>query len=117
MPNALINFRREAFQNQNGRCFYCGSLMWTKDVKGFARSHGISEIEAARFQCTAEHLTARCDGGRTSRDNIVAACRFCNIKRHRRKNPLAPDIYRAYIKKRYKKGKWHPKKLRNAVSM
>jgi len=117
MPNPIINFRLDAFHNQNGRCFYCGSLMWTKDVKGFAKSNGISEAAAARFQCTAEHLKARCDGGRTNRKNIVAACRFCNNNRHRRKSPPEPNIYKADINKKVKKGKWHPKEFRHILSV
>ena len=116
MPKPIVNFRLDAFHNQKGRCFYCASLMWTKDAKCFAKSNSISEAAAARFQCTAEHLRARCDGGRTDRENIVAACRFCNSNRHQRNSPPAPDKYRAYIKKRLKKGKWHPKEFQHIVS-
>lgn len=32
--------------------------------------------------CTADHLIIRSDGGRTTEDNIVAACRECNNRRH-----------------------------------
>jgi 5-methylcytosine-specific restriction endonuclease McrA len=41
--------------------------------------------------CTAEHLVARMDGGRDTRDNIVAACRRCNAARHQLGLGPAPD--------------------------
>jgi hypothetical protein len=56
--------------------------------------------DAGLQRCTAEHLRARCDGGRDTSDNVVAACWICNSRRHRRKVPLPPEEYRAFVRKR-----------------
>lgn len=85
--------------------------MWEENPKDFASKHNVTKKYAARFKCTAEHLLARCDGGKDQEHNIVAACIFCNSKRHQRKTPLVPPEYRAHIQKRLQKGKWHPKTL------
>lgn len=111
MSNNFSKQRLTAFKKQSGRCYYCGSHMWLTNVKKFAFEHNISELEAARFQCTAEHMLARCDGGNNSSENIVAACKFCNNTRHKRKNPLVPNKFKSLIHKRLKKGKWHPHEL------
>ncbi len=111
MPNSIVKSRKKAFQNQVGRCYYCKSPMWQRDVRKFAKDNRISVSAAARFKCTAEHLTARCDGGTNSKKNIVAACLFCNSTRHKRKKPPTPSKYRADIQRRIKKGKWHPVEL------
>ncbi|WP_363168790.1 hypothetical protein [uncultured Lamprocystis sp.] len=42
-------------------------------------------------------MVARQDGGSCSRENIAAACRFCNSNRHRRKDPPNPDVYRQFV--------------------
>ena len=116
MSNTIARPRLEAFYKQAGLCYYCKSRMWLKDIERFANRHAISTTVATRFQCTAEHLAARCNGGSNRKRNIVAACFFCNHNRHRMKNPLSPDKYKAHIKKRIKKGKWHPKELHHIIS-
>ena len=90
--------------------------MWEGNHKEFANKHKITKKYAGRFQCTAEHLLARCDGGKDQETNIVAACLFCNSKRHQRKKPLGPPRYKAHIQKRLEQGKWHPRKLRYSLS-
>lgn len=117
MSNPIAKPRLDAFKNQAGLCYYCKSPMWLNGVECFATKHAISISAAFRFQCTAEHLTARCDGGSNRKKNIVAACLFCNKKRHQRKIPPAPLKYRALIQRRLKQGKWHPKELQHLVSM
>ena len=117
MSTPIIKLRLNAFHNQDGLCYYCKSTMWLKNIKGFAIKHSISISAAARFQCTAEHLTARCDGGNNGKSNIVAACIFCNNKRHQRKFPLAPVKYKEHIQRRLKQGKWHPKELLHLASI
>jgi hypothetical protein len=82
MSRKQTSYRRKAFLEQSGRCFYCSAEMWLTHPERFASRHGLSEREAWRFKCTAEHLVARCDGGSDSQTNIVAACRFCNATRH-----------------------------------
>lgn len=116
MPNPLAKPRLNAFHNQSGLCYYCDKPIWLDDVKSFASRHGLSAPAALRFKCTAEHLTARCDGGGNNKSNIVAACWFCNSKRHKRKKPPAPQQYKALVQRRLKKGKWHPKVLQHLVS-
>ncbi len=83
--------------------------MWQKDSHVFAVMNSISHKEALRFQCTAEHLRAKSEGGSDSRENIVAACLFCNQTRHKRKMPPDPKTYKYIIQNRLLKGKWHPK--------
>lgn len=83
--------------------------MWFKDKDIFAKTHKITEKEAAKFQCTAEHLLALCDGGKNNKRNIVAACLYCNQKRHKRKKPPEPQTYKQLVQRRIIKGKWHPK--------
>ena len=83
MNKSLSDLRIDAFVRQAGRCYYCTVLMWIDDGVSFARKHGLSSRVGRWLKCTAEHLLARRDGGRDSRDNIVAACLFCNLRRHR----------------------------------
>ena len=111
MPSKFSKKRHVAFGKQSGRCYYCGSPMWDNNPKAFATKYGISKSYAARFQCTAEHLWARCEGGNNQESNIVAACLFCNSKRHQRKKPLGPPKYKALIQKLLQQGKWHPQNL------
>ncbi len=116
MSSKFSRQRGVAFSKQSGLCYYCGSPMWENNSKKFASKQNITKKYAARFQSTAEHLLARCDGGKDHETNIVAACLFCNNKRHGRKKPLGPPKYKAHIQKRLKQGKWHPKKLQHLVS-
>jgi len=48
---------------------------------------------------TAEHLVARMDGGKDTRQNIVAACRRCNEMRHALFHGAAPDpeTYQGFV--------------------
>lgn len=112
MSNSFTKHRAHAFTNQDGRCYYCTARMWLQKSAEFATKHGVSEREAARFQCTAEHLVARQDGGTNQPQNIVAACRFCNVTRHRRLSPLPSDRYRSLVSRRLNCLKWHPAKFR-----
>jgi 5-methylcytosine-specific restriction endonuclease McrA len=106
MTNLKRN-RQSAFTQQNGKCCYCGFSMWLDSVESFAKQHCISVKQARYFQCTAEHLVARQDGGGNSRTNIAAACTRCNSLRHRRKAPMEPEKYHCYVQERLKKGGWH----------
>ncbi|MDK8463079.1 HNH endonuclease [Marinobacter sp. SS13-12] len=81
--------------------------MWVSDVESYAAYHSISIKQASFFQCTGEHLVAHCDGGRANRSNIVAACKFCNTKRHCRKRPEDPVSYAFYVQRRLNKGSWN----------
>lgn len=115
MATALASARSHAYRNQSGRCIYCGAPMWSQSPEQFAARHGISVAEARRFQLTAEHLTARSEGGSNGKANIVAACLYCNNKRHQRKAPPAPLEYQALVQRRIARGKWHPAHLLKRV--
>ncbi len=85
----LQKARERAFKLQNGCCFYCGQRMNQSPIT----------------KCTAEHLRARCDGGGVD-GNIVAACWFCNSRRHRRKAPLEPQAWQAYVVRKMQQKRW-----------
>jgi hypothetical protein len=99
--------RNAAYNAQQGRCCYCSKPMWLENIAAFAKTHKYSLAQARWLQCTAEHLHARANGGADSAGNVAAACLFCNMKRHRRKDPLPPEQYRHYVAKRITKGAWH----------
>lgn len=107
MPKSHVKARNNACICQSGRCYYCKGLMATGDISQFAKQHGLSECQARRRQCTAEHLHARCDGGTNCRTNIVAACWHCNKLLHARSNALAPSAYKSFVQKRFAQGRWH----------
>ena len=111
MPSPIYKHRFAAFNRQNGHCYYCEYPMWLESSEEFAASFDISKSAAFRFQCTAEHLVARQDGGKDSPKNIVAACRFCNMTRHRFPTPPDPAVYRRHVMHRVRSGRWHHKEL------
>ncbi|MRX33996.1 HNH endonuclease [Aminobacter aminovorans] len=92
MPK-LRKLRDDAYNRQDGHCWYCRRLMSPADGTGSSR-------------CTAEHLLARCDGGKDTSDNVVAACWLCNSRRHRRKVPLSPESYFIHVRALIAKGRW-----------
>lgn len=104
---ALTRLRAKAFHHQHGRCCYCGLPMWQTSPDEL-KNIGLRPRTAAPLRCTAEHLVAQRDGGKDLAGNIAAACWLCNSRRHKRKSPPAPDVYRAFVQKRLAKGKWHP---------
>ncbi|MEJ1372518.1 MAG: HNH endonuclease [Candidatus Sedimenticola sp. (ex Thyasira tokunagai)] len=67
--------------------------------------------QARLLKCTGEHLSAHSEGGTTSRANIAAACWYCNNRRHRRRSVTDPQSYKAHVRKRMSKGRWHPVKI------
>jgi hypothetical protein len=109
MKNRLARLREKAFVQQCGRCDYCTAKIWLSDSGEFARSNQLTVRQAQLLRCTAEHKRARQDGGVDSRENIAAVCWFCNIKRHARKIVLDAKHFRAYVQRRIRAGKWHPK--------
>jgi hypothetical protein len=91
----------------NGGCTEKSLRVWTGNSVEFCKTFNMSAPQAAKFQCTAEHVVARCDGGEDVSSNIVAACKFCNSKRHCAKVPLAEAAYGRKVKRRLSGGKWH----------
>lgn len=109
--NTLVKNRSHAFNNQAGRCFYCNQPMWTNQPEKFCNQYRISLKSAQLLKCTAEHVIARQDGGSNQRNNIVAACLHCNRTRHKTKNALSFDKYKAKVIRRMDQNKWHPIRL------
>lgn len=105
MSDHLARLRHSAYLAQSGRCFYCGLPMWVRDPESFAASHGITPSQARVFQCTAEHLEARKDGGEDTKQNVVAACLCCNQLRHYRKPAPEPGAYRSVVQERLSNGR------------
>jgi hypothetical protein len=110
MAGKLRKLRRQAFLAQQGRCFYCSQPVWEEDADAFVKRYGIRERVSKYVQCTAEHLCARQDQGRDVRDNIVAACLWCNQQRHRGRQGQAPvpEVHQARVRALVAQGKWHP---------
>jgi 5-methylcytosine-specific restriction endonuclease McrA len=110
MPSKLAKIRHTAYQNQHGHCHYCSSPMWLDDVATFAALFQLTTKQARLLQCTAEHLHARQDGGQDTAANIVAACWYCNTRRHKCRSAVpSPDVYRKRIRHQVQRGKWLPK--------
>jgi len=106
----LCTLRRRAFEQQRGFCHYCGLPMWEADEAAFAARFGLSARLTRLLRSTAEHLVARRDGGRDARSNIVAACHWCNDRRHRGRPHTAPsaETYLQHVARRMAAGRWHP---------
>jgi hypothetical protein len=100
--------RERAFHKQQGRCIYCRYPMWLKTPDELLP---LNPRRARHFQATAEHLRARCDGGTHAGSNIVAACLYCNLHRHRRKKPSDPSDYQAHVLRRLANNRWHSRLL------
>lgn len=108
MSRKIKRLRRQAFERQGGRCYYCERTIWLGDPEGFIRTACRSHRAARQFQCTAEHLIPRQDGGADTRENIVAACRFCNATRHRKRRPRSAAIHREHVRRRIRQTRWCP---------
>lgn len=101
---SLFALRTLAFAQQGGRCWYCQVRMWNVCPSELP---GLDAGCYRHLKATAEHLQARCDGGKDVPQNIVAACARCNHTRHHRKIPPAPAPYKREIAKRIRSGRWH----------
>ena len=107
MPKNLQRARALAFHRQCGLCCYCKDPMWLRDPLDFALQYGITIPQALQRQGTAEHILAKCDGGRNGADNISAACRCCNQRRHRRSRALDSLRFADFVQLRMLNGRWH----------
>ncbi|RWN24705.1 MAG: hypothetical protein E5Y88_21605 [Mesorhizobium sp.] len=106
--NKLAKLRTVQAKKQNWRCFYCGFQMWDGDPTLFSERYHLPVGSLNRFRCTAEHLNPRMDGGEDRQENLVAACKFCNLTRHRMGKVLSPATYQRHVRKRVTARKWHP---------
>ncbi|ENW23319.1 hypothetical protein F925_02277 [Acinetobacter lwoffii NCTC 5866 = CIP 64.10 = NIPH 512] len=105
--NIIQRNRQKAYLAQSKLCYYCNQPMWEKDKESFISQYKVKPTIANFLQCTAEHLTARKDGGKNTEVNIVAACKYCNNTRHKSKNALTPENYKMRVQKRLLKKEWH----------
>lgn len=104
----LCKLRNAAFHRQQGRCYYCGLSMWLDSPDKFMLTYSVTKPAALNLRCTAEHLLPRREGGRDDVRNIVAACWWCNNRRHRgRRKPLSPIEFRTLVQHQMAKGSWH----------
>ncbi len=101
------NARKAAYIQQNSRCYYCNQPMWLGDLDDFTRRFNLKESQYRKLECTAEHLHAQKDGGSNAPENIVAACRYCNQLRHRRRKEMDPQAYKALVQRRLSARRWH----------
>ena len=115
MSKSYIGARNAAAKKQKYRCFYCSAPMWQKDLAAFAAAHQISTKKARFLQCTAEHLQPQSSGGKHTGDNIVAACFFCNNKRHARAKAPTPTVYKKFVQQRVLSGRWFLATLPDAI--
>lgn len=110
MPS-IQKIRDASFRNQGGRCYYCQMPMWRDDPTAFAETNALSPALARRFQATAEHLKPRSEGGGDTFENVVAACLYCNMHRHRSRTPLPSDKYLRKVRQRVASHRWHKVRL------
>ena len=73
-------------------------------IKFFSDKHKLTEKKASKMQCTAEHLIQRCQGGKSNKVNIAAACVYCNLNRP---NLLEPSKYKKFVQIELVSGRWH----------
>jgi hypothetical protein len=116
MSTQLSRSRNAAFGRQQGLCYYCG-LPLIRNPRALSQqlTFKVSERLLRLLECTAEHLTPRCEGGGDHQLNVVAACLFCNQTRHKAKVALPSARYAARVQKRVSTGRWHPKGLAQAA--
>lgn len=85
--------------------------MWNGEedsLRAFRAAYEVTGRQAKALACTAEHLVAAQDGGKSTAKNIVAACHVCNRRRHPKYAKLSADDYRALVAAKVSEGKWHP---------
>lgn len=106
----IRKLRHSAHSLQGGRCYYCHEPVWEANPTLFALQHNLPGRLLAHLRCTAEHLQARQDSGKNSRQNIVAACAWCNSQRHKGRQRRAPSAksYALWVQAIVSSGKWHP---------
>ena len=114
MSKILSRSRKSACTGQAGLCFYCRCAMWVHSADELTQTYGITQKQAKKLQCTAEHLLPRSEGGSELPEIIVAACLHCNGARHKRKKPPTPYKYLALVRSRVADGRWHPREVTRA---
>ncbi|MCY6411128.1 HNH endonuclease signature motif containing protein [Acinetobacter sp. VNH17] len=106
--NTIQKNRHTAYVNQNKRCYYCNQPMWEKKPEQFSKTFSVESDKTQWLKCTAEHVIAKQDGGNNSKENIVAACLYCNRYRHQGAlQPKSAKAYKSLVSKKMRKGEWH----------
>jgi 5-methylcytosine-specific restriction endonuclease McrA len=115
----MKQFKSEAAAERDGLCCYCDSPMWEADPIAFSIANQVAAEFLWCFQCTTEHIVARTDGGRNGRENIAAACRLCNQRRHEAPSPLSFEEFRVFVQDEIRQGRWtlRPSSLRGSRLM
>ncbi len=111
----LCVIRARKMRRQKGLCYYCGTPMWSDDPEEFRKLYRLQQRTLFRYQCTAEHLIARQDGGGNGSGNIVAACYHCNQTRHNSKRVQSAEKYRIRVRRRVSTGTWETMQTRKAM--
>jgi hypothetical protein len=103
MPSRILQRQRlRAARMQGFCCCYCDLPM-----AGTGSPYHLALASLGSwFEATAEHLLARQDGGGDSADNIAAAHRVCNARRHRCAKPLLPAAFAVHVCGRIAKDRW-----------
>jgi hypothetical protein len=82
--------------------------MCADEPTAFATAYRLTRRLVKSLYCTAEHLVPKQDGGCNSVGNTAAACWLCNHRRHKqRKVAPTPDAYRALVRRRVARKRWH----------
>lgn len=102
-----LKARQSAYNRQDQCCYYCKQPMWISNPFEFGQKFNLKESQITPLKCTAEHLHAWKDGGSNSKENIVAACLYCNKMRHRRNREMDPLIYQNFVQRRLSARRWH----------
>jgi hypothetical protein len=101
--------RRSAAARQGGRCYYCDREMWdmhAEPLEAFCIRLEVTQAEAQQRLCTSEHLIPVRQGARFNIANIVAACLYCNRKRHTHRRGPPAWAFRLWVKERVRLGEW-----------
>lgn len=72
----LAALRDLAYKRQRGLCYWCKQEMIYRGRGELPRPWNHPRT------LTADHIIRKADGGRTDQTNIVAACAWCNNRRH-----------------------------------
>jgi 5-methylcytosine-specific restriction endonuclease McrA len=86
------DLRREMWDLQNGKCWYCGCDVTCDHLRVFDDQENLVDPEGFA-PVEIEHQIPRSQGGGDAKDNLVLACKPCN----RAKRDRTVDEYRAYL--------------------
>lgn len=112
----LSKLCRRAFERQGGLCVYCGLPMIPREkIEDFSVKHSLTPKRVLDVTATAEHLHARCDGGRDTESNIAAAHLVCNQRRHRMRPAPEPVRYAVMVRAQLAQGGWMRKTERELL--